>query len=226
MVVQCTNLWYILKNIYIYRVRTYHYNDVIMSAMASKITSVTIVYSTVCSGADSKKTSKLVLGLCEGDSPVTGEFPAQRASNAEAVSILWRHYIQHTNMVVAWPEDTITFKVLLQWKSTSVYNSWTYSSHHLQLALGTLMHYLISACLVCHTYWEKISINLYSKIHGSKQPRRFSATAALSRLQTNGARAVQRLWYCINFFGINRKRATGNSVIFMLLHWYCHRGFG
>ena len=41
----------------------------------------------------SKKTSKLrVTGLCEGNSPVTGEFPAQRASNAENVSIWWRHY--------------------------------------------------------------------------------------------------------------------------------------
>ena len=31
----------------------------------------------------SKKTSKLrITGLCEGNSPVTGEFPAQRASNA------------------------------------------------------------------------------------------------------------------------------------------------
>ena len=34
----------------------------------------------------SKKTSKLrVIGLCEGNSPVTGEFPAQMASNAENV---------------------------------------------------------------------------------------------------------------------------------------------
>ena len=41
----------------------------------------------------SKKTSKLhVTGLCEGNSPVTGEFPAQRASNAENVFIWWRHY--------------------------------------------------------------------------------------------------------------------------------------
>ena len=41
----------------------------------------------------SKKTSKLrVTGLCEGNSPVTGEFPAQRASNAENVSIWWRHH--------------------------------------------------------------------------------------------------------------------------------------
>ena len=47
-----------------------------------------------------KKTSKLrVTGLCDGNSLVTGEFPAshrwfpaQRASNAENVSIWWRHH--------------------------------------------------------------------------------------------------------------------------------------
>ena len=41
----------------------------------------------------SKKTSKpRVTGLCAGNSPGTGEFPAQMASNAENVSIWWRHY--------------------------------------------------------------------------------------------------------------------------------------
>ena len=41
----------------------------------------------------SKKASNLrVTGLCAGNSPVTGEFPAQRASNAEKASIWWRHY--------------------------------------------------------------------------------------------------------------------------------------
>ena len=65
-----------------------------MGAMvSSQITSLTIVYSTVYSGAD-KKTSKLcVTGLCAGNSPVTGEFPAQKASNAENVSIWWRHHV-------------------------------------------------------------------------------------------------------------------------------------
>ena len=42
----------------------------------------------------SKKTSKPgVTGLCEENSPVTGEFPAQGASNAENVSIWWRHHV-------------------------------------------------------------------------------------------------------------------------------------
>ena len=41
----------------------------------------------------SEKTSKLrVTGLCAGNSPVTGEFPAQMASNAKNVSIWWRHH--------------------------------------------------------------------------------------------------------------------------------------
>ena len=41
----------------------------------------------------SKKTSKFRLtGLCEGNSPVTCEFPAQRANNVKNVSIWWRHH--------------------------------------------------------------------------------------------------------------------------------------
>ena len=40
-----------------------------------------------------KKTPKFcVTGLCAGNSPATGEFPTQRASNAENVSIWWRHH--------------------------------------------------------------------------------------------------------------------------------------
>ena len=71
----------------------FHYNDVIMSAIAYQITSLTIVYSTVNSGADQRKHKKhRVTGLCAGNSPVTGEFPAQKASNVENVSIRWRHH--------------------------------------------------------------------------------------------------------------------------------------
>ena len=53
------------------------YSDVIMGAMPSQIASPAVVYSTVYSGADQGKKSKLhVTGLCAGKSPVTGEFPA------------------------------------------------------------------------------------------------------------------------------------------------------
>ena len=40
------------------------------------------------------KTSQFrVTGLCAGNSPGTGEFPAQKASNEENVSIWWRHHV-------------------------------------------------------------------------------------------------------------------------------------
>ena len=61
----------------------------------------------------SKKTSKLrITGLCAGKSPGTGEFPAQMASNAENVSIWWRHHVfsrqkskrfHHGNGIWFWP---------------------------------------------------------------------------------------------------------------------------
>ena len=78
---------------------TSHYDDVIMSAIASQITSLTIVYSTVYSGVDKKNIkAPRHWPLC-GILPVTSEFPAQRASNAENVFIWWRH---HAYQYTAW----------------------------------------------------------------------------------------------------------------------------
>ena len=48
----------------------------------------------------SKKTLKLrVTGLCVGNSPGTGEFPALRASNAKKVSIWWRYHFFNTTQL-------------------------------------------------------------------------------------------------------------------------------
>ena len=61
-----------------------HHIDVIMNAMASQMTCVSIVCSIVCSGADQRKhqsSASLVF--------VIGGFPSQRSSNAETVSIGW-----------------------------------------------------------------------------------------------------------------------------------------
>ena len=66
-------------------------------------------------GRRSKKTSKLrVAGLCAGNSPGTGEFPAQKASNAENVSIWWRHHatklLYDTTLVL-----NIIFSIFIHW---------------------------------------------------------------------------------------------------------------
>ena len=66
-----------------------HYGDVIMNAITSQITSLAIVYSTVYSDADQRNhQSSASLAFVR----VPGEFPAQMASNAENVSIWWRHH--------------------------------------------------------------------------------------------------------------------------------------
>ena len=62
-----------------------------MGAMASQISSLTIVYSTVYSGADQRKhLSSASLACVWGIQMLTGEFPAHMASNEENVSISWR----------------------------------------------------------------------------------------------------------------------------------------
>ena len=51
-------------------------------------------------GRRSKKTWKLrITGLCAGNPPI-GELSAQRASNAENVSIVWRHHVNK-----CWPDS-------------------------------------------------------------------------------------------------------------------------
>ena len=58
-----------------------------MTTMASPITSLTIVYSTVYSDAYQRKHQSFASLAF-----VWGEFPAQRASYAENISIWWRHH--------------------------------------------------------------------------------------------------------------------------------------
>ena len=57
-----------------------------MGPTASQITILTIIYSIVYSGTDQTKHPSSA-------SLKTSEFPAQKASNAEHVSIWWRHHV-------------------------------------------------------------------------------------------------------------------------------------
>ena len=87
-----------------------HYSDVIKGAMASQITSVSIVYSTVCSGGNQRNhQSSVSLAFVRRIHPVTGEFLAQKASNVENDSIWWRH---HEYMDVIFPTKMITQVVI------------------------------------------------------------------------------------------------------------------
>ena len=63
-----------------------------MGEVASQNTKLTIVYSTVCSDEDKKKSTLRVTASRAGNLPGTSEFPAQMPSKAENVSIWWRHH--------------------------------------------------------------------------------------------------------------------------------------
>ena len=67
-----------------------------MSVMASLINHQRLkcLLNSYCSGADQIKHQLRVTGLCEGNSAV-----AQRASDAENVSIWWRHHV-HSILIV------------------------------------------------------------------------------------------------------------------------------
>ena len=85
--------WLNHGEIYFYTFVNPHYNDVIMGAIASQITSLTIVYSTVYSDADQRKhQSSASLAFVRGIHRWPVNFPTQRASNAENVSTWRRHY--------------------------------------------------------------------------------------------------------------------------------------
>ena len=78
-----------------------------MGVMASQITGLTSVYSTVDSGVDQRKhqSSASLAG--------TGEFPAQMASNAENVSIWWRHHVRDPPITVDSPYKGAAMQILL-----------------------------------------------------------------------------------------------------------------
>ena len=76
----------------------------------------------------SKKTSKLrVAGLCAGNSPEAGEFPAQMASNAENVSIWWRHHAIDENTRYQSTPQVFTNFILAQ----SLKSIWHIENRHL-----------------------------------------------------------------------------------------------
>ena len=78
-----------------------HYSDVIMSAMASKITGILLIYSSCCSGADQRKHQSSG-SLRDGNSPVTGGFFAQKANGAEMQALVFnmRVWLIHYNDVI------------------------------------------------------------------------------------------------------------------------------
>ena len=95
--------WYLITLVKTQLVFICHYNDVIMTKMASQITSLMVVYSSVYTCADQRKYQSSPSLAFVGGIHRTGEFPAQMASNAENVSVWWRHHVVSINKVYGIP---------------------------------------------------------------------------------------------------------------------------
>ena len=92
-----------------------HYNAAILGAIASQITSLTIVFLTVHLDTDQRKhQSSASLAFVR-------EFPAHMASNAENVSIWWRHHEYPWAVEVEFTQIWLKPKI---WQFTSVYRTW------------------------------------------------------------------------------------------------------
>ena len=115
----------------------------------------------------SKKTSKLrVTGLCDRNSPVTGEFPAQRASNAKNVSIWWRHH----SFLFEWRSfiRLITYLVwlsMMHGETKKQTRNRVYSVNTLdKIALHDIIHIIGYFHLECQSQDGIIHINIMNKI--------------------------------------------------------------
>ena len=103
-------------------------------------------------GRRSKKTSKFrVTGLCVGNSPVTGEFPAQMASNAKNVFIWWRHCHMAAGESPTSTSHFIYFKErwIITWSQETFFCIWVILarlSHAPQTSHGRGMHSRSSSC--------------------------------------------------------------------------------
>ena len=102
----------------------------------------------------SKKTSKLrFTGLCKRNSPGTGEFPAQMASNAENVSIWWRHHV--------WPVSVYNLylmKFTCLWGIIITKSNQSYQHHYSDLIISSMVSQISSlttVCLLKRLFWRR-----------------------------------------------------------------------
>ena len=119
--------------------RHIHYNDVTMGAIASQITSLTIVYWFVYSDADQRKhQSSASLAFVRGNSPGTGEFRGRVNSlhkwsvtrtmfslhNVIMTCATWRLWLsdQESTAMCLWPRMHRTTSIRFSWHDVYVYN--------------------------------------------------------------------------------------------------------
>ena len=114
----------------------------------------------------SKKTSKFrVTGLCEGNSPMTGVLPSQRASNAKNVSIWWRHHAVVRCRYLSWVQNLIEINSLTPGKcgidSWALLTKLLSCEYHKALADKSTLVQAMVWCRQATSYFLSRSVPLY-----------------------------------------------------------------
>ena len=130
----------------------------------------------------SKKTSKLrVTGLCVVNSPVTGEFPAQRDSNAENVSVWWRHHV-----------DNVTHLPRSEWSIVQTVRSYPERN---ESSPERWSHYIMYTIWSFNQPSQEIQSWLYRKIFGFQTTSFIPTANALFMFNINKSSLVSRFSY-------------------------------
>ena len=182
-----------------------------MGAMASQITSLTIVYSIVYSGALQRKHQ------CSA-SLLIGEFPTPMSSNAENVSIWWRHH----GLNIRNPPITPTRAETGLWG----FIIWVIFSHYGDVIMNEMASQITSLTIV------------YSTVYSGPDQRKNQSSVLLAfvrgiyRWPVNSPhkRPVTRKMFPFDEVIMNSlllqpmlsttyRRPELNMIILMLLHW-------
>ena len=144
-----------------WRLDSLHYSDVIMGAIAYQVTSLTIVYSTVYSDADQRKHQSFAsLAFVRG-------FHRGPGSNAENISIWWRHHGIPLLLVEAeWLKWLVNSTIIISDNGSSPDRSqaivwaiagWTFLLVLVLIVIIQPVHEFVHATITELTHWSRVT---------------------------------------------------------------------
>ena len=156
-----------------------HYNDVVMNAMTSQITSLTIVCSTVYSGADrrehqSSESLAFVRGIHQWPVNSPHKWPVTR-------KIWWRHHEHDGHLQKCCVEFPETHDSMLKRPNRNYQNTTTSLSFALAVRLQNMSYSSITWNIFLHRIFDKYSLNhkcqIKIKMHCLEASAFFSVSA-------------------------------------------------
>ena len=191
-----------------------HYCDVMMRAIASQITSVSIVCSTICSDADQRKhQSSASLAF------VRGIHRWQRASNVENVSIWWRHHV----LFDWWGQDQIqTSKTGIQFPcfASKILDSFLVSMYSPHFLLGKIKYFTnidaVTSFRLLVLFFSvpiRLANSLFCKSRGDGN----------KHMKTNHIKSAMTVWDCQ--WSSETGRNSGQSPE-PTMYWNCNSRIG